>query len=660
MIISYSAFAAFTLLLCNAAALPDSHAVHEKREATSERWIKRDRVNGLTTLPVRIGLAQSNLDRGYDYLLDVSHPDSPNYGKHWTAEEVAKKFAPSEESIGAVRDWLTSSGIDRKRISHTTNMGWLTFHATVQEMENLLHTEYYHHEDSETGQVIPACDLYHIPNHITEHVDFVTPGVGLNVRNHPQGGPPSPWKRGINDHHEPAKFQEFPHEKIHNNSDLATCDIAITPACIRALYDVPLPTTAVKGNTIGIFENGNFYAQEDLDLFFSNFTPYIKNGTHPILDSIDGGVAPVPVAQGGGESALDLELAYPLIHPQQVTLFQVDDINYSNGSLNASGIYNDWLDAIDGSYCTYSAFGETGNDPSVDPVYPDPLPGGWNHPLQCGVYKPTNVMSVSYSAQEYNHPVNYQKRMCNEFMKLGLQGHSIFFSSGDTGVAGRATDPAPNGCLGPNHTIFNSRYPNSCPYLTVVGATKVYPGHTVFEPESAANDLAGAPYKTAYSPGGGFSNIFPIPPWQETAVASYFKHHNPPYPYYSGNEPLGYGGGLYNRSGRGYPDVAANGDNIAVYSAGKAHLSGGTSASTPMFASIVNRINEERLLRGKSPVGFINPVLYAHPEVLNDIKNGSNPGCNTNGFTAVDGWDPLTGLGTPNFPKMLELFLRLP
>jgi tripeptidyl-peptidase-1 len=66
------------------------------------------------------------------------------------------------------------------------------------------------------------------------------------------------------------------------------------------------------------------------------------------------------------------------------------------------------------SYCTFSAFGETGNDPVEDPVYPDPLPGGFDHPLQCGVYKPTNVMSISYSSQEFDHPVNYQKRMCLE------------------------------------------------------------------------------------------------------------------------------------------------------------------------------------------------------------------------------------------------------
>jgi tripeptidyl-peptidase I len=108
-------------------------------------------------------------------------------------------------------------------------------------------------------------------------------------------------------------------------------------------------------------------------------------------------------------------------------------------------------------------------------------------------------------------------------MKLGLQGHSILFSSGDTGVAGRAFDPAPIGCLGANSTIFNPRYPDSCPFLTVVGATKVYPGHTVFEPESAANDLKGQPFSTAFSSGGGFSNIHGIPPWQTKAIATYVQ-----------------------------------------------------------------------------------------------------------------------------------------
>lgn len=83
-------------------------------------------------------------------------------------------------------------------------------------------------------------------------------------------------------------------------------------------------------------------------------------------------------------------------------------------------------------------------------------------------------------------------------------------------------------------------------------------------------------------------------------------------------------------------------------------------ASAPLFASVLNLINEKRLEAGKAPVGFVNPVLYANPQVMNDITRGNNPGCGTAGFTAVQGWDPVTGLGTLNFPAMEKLFLSLP
>jgi tripeptidyl-peptidase-1 len=59
-------------------------------------------------------------------------------------------------------------------------------------------------------------------------------------------------------------------------------------------------------------------------------------------------------------------------------------------------------------------------------------------------------------------------------------------------------------------------------------------------------------------------------------------------------------------------------------------------------------------------VGFVNPTLYAHPGVFHDITTGTNAGCGTNGFSASKGWDPLTGLGTPNYKKMLALYLSLP
>jgi len=53
----------------------------------------------------------------------------------------------------------------------------------------------------------------------------------------------------------------------------------------------------------------------------------------------------------------------------------------------------------------------------------------------------------------------------------------------------------------------------SCPYVTAVGATKVYPGRTVFEPESVAFDS-----QLDFASGGGFSNVYLAPSYQKSAV----------------------------------------------------------------------------------------------------------------------------------------------
>ena len=233
-------------------------------------------------------------------------------------------------------------------------------------------------------------------------------------------------------------------------------------------------------------------------------------------------------------------------------------------------------------------------------------------------------------------------------MKLGMQGVSIVIASGDAGVGARG-----EACLGPDGTIFSPDFPATCPYLTALGATFLPPGGNVSQDQEVA--------VTRFGSGGGFSNIYPIPDYQASAVAGYFATDDPPYPYYEATNDtgIGAGGGIYNRAGRGYPDFSAVGDNVVIYNEGEAVLIGGTSASTPVFASILNRVNEERLAVGKSTVGFVNPTLYAHPEVFHDITVGNNPGCNTTGFTAATGWDPVTGLGTPNYPAILSLYLSL-
>ena len=144
-------------------------------------------------------------------------------------------------------------------------------------------------------------------------------------------------------------IQPVPEGALAIPNNLKNCDVVITPACIKALYQVPKAELAADGNSLGIFEEGDYYAQEDLNLFFANYTPYIPRGTHPIPAFIDGAHAPVALKNAGGESELDFELAYPLIYPQSITLYQTDDKFYATNSTNtASGGFNTFLDALDG------------------------------------------------------------------------------------------------------------------------------------------------------------------------------------------------------------------------------------------------------------------------------------------------------------------------
>lgn len=71
-------------------------------------------------------------------------------------------FAPADESVRAVREWLESFGIDNSRVVHSDNKGWLAFDATAEEAEKLLRTEYYEHEHSQSSNLRVGCDEYEI------------------------------------------------------------------------------------------------------------------------------------------------------------------------------------------------------------------------------------------------------------------------------------------------------------------------------------------------------------------------------------------------------------------------------------------------------------------------------------------------------------------
>lgn len=87
-----------------------------------------------------------------------SDPKSANYGKHWTAERINDAFAPSKETIDAVKDWVVSSGLPEDRVSLSGNKGWISLDVTVGKAERLFQTNYHVYEHKVTGERTTSCE----------------------------------------------------------------------------------------------------------------------------------------------------------------------------------------------------------------------------------------------------------------------------------------------------------------------------------------------------------------------------------------------------------------------------------------------------------------------------------------------------------------------
>ncbi|KDQ15077.1 hypothetical protein BOTBODRAFT_32062 [Botryobasidium botryosum FD-172 SS1] len=634
--------ALFSLVSAVPARRSPHRIVLESRDRLPAGWSKRGGLDKRGVVPVRINLRQNNLERSEELLMDVSDPESPNYGKHHTAKQVADLFAPSKESVDIVKDWLREAGLVPHRVKYNHGHGSLTVNMTVSELEELLHAEYdiYEHD---TGALHLACDSYSVPPAVKHHVDFITPTLHFDIQLSKRSSdapnvvhasvPKTAARIG-----QPGHSVAQPHkgEVVEDIfTELKNCDKQTTLDCLKALYHIDYVPLAKDENSYGIVEyTPQAYVPSDLDLFARNFSRRAV-GYRPKLVSIDGGIVQTNETSFAlnGESNLDLQYGINLVYPTPVTLYQVGDII-------EGGSFNNFLNGIDASYCGH-------NDPTQDGIYPDPsnAPGSFKGSETCGIAKPAHVISTSYGYNEADLTPAYEQRQCAEYMKLGMQGVTVVYSSGDYGVAGNGglcIDPK-TGQYAQNGARFNPSFPSTCPWVTSVGATQVNPGSNVFEPEGACEQVI-------YS-GGGFSNVFPIPDYQKGAVGKYFKDHKPSYTAQQ-----------YNNSQvtRGYPDISANGANYVVAIEGAFSLVYGTSASAPVVGSIFTLINDARLAAGKGPMGFVNPTLYKNPCALNDITTGGNQGCGTPGFTAVSGWDPVTGLGTPDFMKLLEVFMDQP
>lgn len=185
-----------------------------------------------------------------------------------------------------------------------------------------------------------------------------------------------------------------------------------------------------------------------------------------------------------------------------------------------------------------------------------------------------------------------------------------------------------------------------CLLHTAVGSTRF-----VNQPTASGEEMA----TDQFGSGGGFSWMFDITkdaPYQADAVKAYLAAapQLPP----SGSFPP---------TGRATPDVSALGEGYQVLMSSHVQSVGGTSASTPAFAGFIGLLNDARLAAGKKQMGFLNPWIYNNTDCFTDVTKGTNAiGRGTfslpYGFNVTKGWDPVTGVGTPVFDKMLAAAMK--
>jgi tripeptidyl-peptidase-1 len=535
---------------------------------------------------------------------------------------------PSDETSDLVHQWLASHGYGSEDLGYSPARDWLKVTLLVEDAERLLNTEYsvFKHQD---GSELIRTPEWSLPVHLHKHVDAIQPTNSF-FRIAPLA----------------TTWLASPAAAVQNEANLNSTSVAIAQAlaatvnpavaqvcnasrvttdCLRTIYGTKdyVPKVPAKSRIGYCNYLGETTIQSDLDLWTQTFRSDAQ-GAKINFELVNGGLNNQNLDQATQARGTDTEANLDGQSIVGIT-YPIPVVAYNTG----------------GQPPITQAYAPPAGQPNTNEPYLD-----W---VQYILAKPDSdippTISTSYGEDEQSVPKDYATRVCQDFAQLGSRGVTLLFSSGDSGVGNPS---GPNGqCLiyndpnNPNNGSpnFLPAFPAGCPYVTAVGGTRGL-GTSASTLSGAFNTEVAAGYPSGmskYSSGGGFSNYFPRPSWQESAVEGYISKIS------TEVDPS-----MYNKSGRAYPDLAANGQSYAVFWAGRIISVDGTSASAPTMAAVIALLNDDLLAAKKAPLGFLNPWLYqTGNKGFTDITSGSAVGCGGMGFPAKEGWDAVTGFGTP-------------
>ncbi|KAI9860422.1 MAG: vesicle formation at the endoplasmic reticulum [Trichoglossum hirsutum] len=575
--------------------------IFEQLSAVPGGWRQVNTPSPSTQIQLRIALRQQKVQQFEQTVLDVSTPGHPRYGQHLTSGEVKTLLRPTDTTISSVLGWLYDEGVPNSSIK--SDGDWITFNVTVEHANRILNTDFFTYRNSVNKVEKIRTLRYSVPKNLHQAIVMIQPTTRFGQIRPLRS---SPFVKDLFGDADGIAKSDLPSSSLNFTS----CNTTITPSCLRKLYNVgDFEADPNNGNKLGICGYLDQYAKFDaLKVFLSEYAPYAAGSNFTVI-SINGGRNDQNSTLDDAEANLDVQYGIALSYP-------VPSTYYTTGGL---GLLVPDLDQPTPA--------DNLNEPYLDFLH---------YILALEDHELPQTLTTSYGEDEQSIPNSYTQTVCTMFGQLGARGVSVIFSSGDTGVGSACQTND-----GKNTTRFLPIFPASCPWVTSVGGT-----------------FGVQPERAIFFSSGGFSDRFPRPQYQNAAVQDYLKVLGDQWE------------GLYNPDGRGFPDVAAQSSRFHFIDKGKEGLIGGTSASAPTFAALISLLNSARLSANLPPMGFLNPWIYSIGKLgLNDITVGGSTGCTGEdqfsglatpivpfaSWNATVGWDPVTGLGTPDFGKLLEL-----
>ena len=616
---------------------------------------------------VCFAIKQRNMDKLTKIVEDISFPDSPSYGQHWSRQQVAD-FTSNPAAVQALKDHLSKQSKDIQIVRETIYGDYVFARASVKTWETLFNTEFKEYLITEWGasvidgkvdanykgsaKKIIRASSYDLPSALVDSVSAVFNTVQFPMF-HGDGAKPKLSKKAVSAARTAHAAGVEARKTTESNGKLEYVHFGLEPTAVSASL---LRGTNAKPATSSVIPTG---VPDDDGILYDYVTPELIRQYYNVT-----------VAQGDSSVQQCIyESLDDAMNPSDLTIFQqtfgllvqpiAKDIggHISTTACNPA-VYSDCTESnLDAQYI----MGVAQNVPTTYWYTDD----DWLTWITQAADSSTvyDVYSISYAQYEFTIAPSYGQSFDTEAIKLAAVGSTIFSSSGDDGVIGFIGRGNPSFCG------YYAQFPTTSPYVTSVGGTE---GPERNLPEVACISGGNIDDYTIITTGGGFSLDYPQPSWQSSVVQTYLNRvkGTSQQPYYNATEShpadddfYGYslnGRYTYNAQGRAYPDVSLLAHNYYVVIDGEGSPVDGTSASSPVMAAFTVLVDYELRKAGKSSLGWLNPFLYQYySKFTRDITTGGANNCTalfgynvtTNtllstcckeGFYPAEGWDPVS------------------